>query len=308
MSSGKPNDLTLSLSLLFAVFLWGASNTGTKVVVSHWPPIWTGGSRFFCAGLVLLGILRWSDWLGTLRPLSRELSGRLWWRGGAVLAAYIVVFNSALQFTSVSHVALYLGASPIWAVLWESRPRFDRATLQRYGAAALALTGVFVLFWPAANLAQGHWTGEVLGLLASILWTTYGRQCRAFGSDLSGAETSAHTMWRAGVILLPLGFLEIARSGLEIRPSLILIHLYCILGGGVAAFAIWTTALRWWAASRVLLFNNLIPLSTTLWAWFWLNEQMSSTFWLALALVFGGVLLGQRKWDVASSKSALPPE
>jgi drug/metabolite transporter (DMT)-like permease len=310
MSSNAPKDSTLALSLVFAVFLWGANNTGTKLLVSHWPPVWTGGSRFFCAGLVLLGILRWSNLLGTAHRLNRDLSLRLWLRGGLVLASYIVIFNSALRYTSASHVALYLGASPIWALLWESRPGFNKQTLQRYGAAALALSGVFILFWPSARHARGNWPGEALALAASLLWTTYGRQCRAFGNALTGAETSAHTMWRAGVLLLPIGILELATSGgLEIRTDLVLVQLYCILGGGVAAFAIWTTALRWWPASKVLLFNNFIPLSTTLWARFWLKEQMSPTFWVALLLVLGGVVLAQWKWETPFPvRRPVPPE
>ena len=44
----------LALSLVFAVFLWGGNNAGVKFIVGAWPPIWTGASRFLCAGLVLL--------------------------------------------------------------------------------------------------------------------------------------------------------------------------------------------------------------------------------------------------------------
>jgi drug/metabolite transporter (DMT)-like permease len=307
MSGKKTNDAWLALSLVFAVCLWGGNNTGTKLVVQHWPPIWTGGSRFFCAGLLLLGLLHRTSWLGTPHALTKELNARLWWRGGLVLGAYIVTFNTALRFTSASHVALYLGAAPIWALLWESRPRRDWLTVQRYGAAGLALTGVFVLFWPSAHLSGGDWRGEVLGLAASLLWTTYGWQCRAFGGSLSGVETSAHTMWRAGLLLLPLGCVEIARGGLELRPDVIGIQVYCIVAGGVVAFAIWANALRSWSTSKVLLFNNLIPLSTTTWAHFWLREQITPTFWLALMLVLGGVLLGQWKWQPAPAR-AIPPE
>lgn len=56
--SDKKRDLVLGASLLFAVFLWGANNTGTKFIVGHWPAVWTGSSRFLCAGLVLLAFLK----------------------------------------------------------------------------------------------------------------------------------------------------------------------------------------------------------------------------------------------------------
>jgi len=306
--SDRRTNAFLGLSLLFAVFLWGANNTGTKFIVATWPPIWTGGSRFLCAGLLLLATLRWTNWLGKGSRLTPELRRRLWWRGGLSLAVYIVIFNSALQYTAASHVALYLGAAPVWALLWEGVPGRSWRTVQRYGAAALALVGVVVLFTPALKVANTRWVGEILALAASVLWTNYGRQCRALGAELSGAETSAHTMWRAGLLLLPLGGLEIWRRGLTWRTDLVAVQIYCILAGGVVAFAIWNNALRRWPTSQVLLFNNLIPLSTMSWAHICLGEMITPTFWVAMALIVSGVVLGQTDWQKVIALRAVPPE
>jgi drug/metabolite transporter (DMT)-like permease len=130
-----------------------------------------GGTRFLCAGLLLLGLLQRTSWFGAPNPVTPEIRRRLWWRGGLSLAAYIVCFNWALRLTSVSHVALYLGASPVWALLWEGRPQKSWRTVQRYAAAAFALAGVFVLFRPALKTAGSgeSWIGEALGLAASVL-------------------------------------------------------------------------------------------------------------------------------------------
>lgn len=295
--AGKTSNTRLALSLAFAVFLWGGNNTGTKVIVSAWPPIWTGSSRFLCAGLILLALLRWTRWLGATHAVTPEVQRRLWLRGGLSLATYIVCFNWALRFTSVSHVALYLGAAPVWALLWEGRPSKNWTTLKRYGAAGLALTGVLVLFWPALKRTSGSWLGEILGLTASVLWTNYGRQCRALSGTLSGAQVSAHTMWRAGVILMPLALVEIQQRGLIWRLDVVLVQVYCILAGGVVAFAIWNNALRYWPTSQVYLFNNLIPLSSMSWARVWLGEPVTATFWMAMILILTGVILAQTSWE-----------
>jgi len=295
--------------LVFAVFLWGGNNTGVKVLVANWPPIWVGGTRFLCAGLLLLAVLHWTDWLGAPSALSADLRRKLWRRSGLSLAGYIVIFNYAVRYTVVSHVALYLGAAPIWALLWEGRAGKDtRELLKRYAASALALVGVAVLFWPALRSSGGNAAGEVLGLVASVLWTNYGRQCRVLGSSLSGAEITAHTMWRAGVLLMPLALIEVAASGLVWSAGLVLVQGYCVIAGGVVAFALWTNALRHWKTSEVYLFNNLIPLSTTLWARAWLNEPMTPTFWLAMLLIVSGVLIGQTNWQRLFGGKWLPPE
>lgn len=283
--------------LLFAVFLWGANNTSIKVLVGAWPPVWTGASRFLLAGLLLLVLTRHTNWLGaSLRP-SAEVRRRLWLRGGLSLAIYLIAFNWSLRFTTVSHVALYLGAAPVWALLLEGFKGQPRGILlRRYGAALLALSGVAVLFAPALRGSSASLPGEVLGLAASFLWTWYGRECRTFAGQLSGAEITGHTMWRGGLILLPIGLWEIAQHGLPLTPKLVGLQTYSILGGGVVAFSLWMNALRHWRTSEVYLFNNLIPLSTTLWAWSTLGEPLSRTFWLAMVLIVAGVVFAQVSW------------
>jgi drug/metabolite transporter (DMT)-like permease len=304
----KPkSDGVVAAGLLLAGLLWGANNTGTKFIVSVWPPIWTGGARFLCAGLLMLGLLRWTRWLGSSHELTPAARRRLWWRGGVSLAVYIVVFNWAVRLTSASHVALYLGASPVWALLWEGPPQRDWHDARRYGAAVLALTGVLVLFGPSIFQARTSWPGELLGVAASVLWTHFGRECRVFAQEMSGAEVSAHTMWRAGVILLLVSVAEL-RNGLVWRWDVAGVLLYCILAGSVAAFAIWNTALRHWPTSRVLLFNNLIPLNTMAWARACLGERVSALFWPAMGLIAAGVVLGQVRREPPSAARLGPQE
>jgi len=182
------NNWIIIPGLLVAVFLWGGNNAGVKFLVQSWPPFFVGSTRFLLAGMLMFALLRRTRWLGGEGTLSPDLKRRLWLRGGLNLAAYVAVFNLALRFTAASHVALYLAASPVWALLWEGKSGATRGDLlKRYSAAALALLGVVVLFLPMQKTTSaGSLPGELLGLTASVLWTSYGRQCRALGSALSG--------------------------------------------------------------------------------------------------------------------------
>jgi drug/metabolite transporter (DMT)-like permease len=287
-------------SLLLVIFLWGGNNAGTKWLVAVWPPIWTGGIRFLCAGLLLLAVLRFTSWLGEYRPPTPQLRRQLWLRGGLCLALYIVVFNWALRLTAASHVALYLGASPVWTLLWEERPQRTWASTRRYGAALLALAGVLVLFWPAMRTARLDLLGEFFGLAASILWANFSHQVRILSADLSGAEVAAHTMWMSGVLLMPFGLAEICMHGLVVNAGCLGVQAFCILFGSVIPYALWNNALGRWRTSRVVLFNNLIPLSTMTWAHFFLGEPVTSTFWAAMILIVAGVVFGQANWQKLS--------
>jgi drug/metabolite transporter (DMT)-like permease len=289
----KPNHGAIASGLLLAVFLWGANNTGVKFLVRSWPPIAIGSTRFLAAGLLLLALLRCTRWFGGQTPPTAEMKKRLWMRSGLSLALYIVAFNWALKLTALSHVALYLGAAPVWALLWEGPPERNWKSLQLYGAAALAFGGVLVLFLPTLHGGNVRLLGEILGLACSVLWTHFGRQCRSLGRELSGAEIAAHTFWRAGLMLLPLAALEMATHEMPWRTDLALVQLFCVVGGGVVAFALWNNGLRHWKTSQVYLFNNLIPLSNMAWANVCLGEPITARFWISMLLIGAGVLLGQ---------------
>ena len=304
----KPSNSAISAGLLFAIFLWGANNAGIKFLVGFWPPMFVGSTRLIASGLVLFALFRWTNIFESQSKLSPELKRKLWWRGGLNLALYILAFNLALTMTSVSHVALYLGASPVWAVLWEGKPDKSWKTVQRYFAATLASVGVVVLFWPALKTGSTHLLGEILALGGSVLWTNYGRQCRAFAQELSGAEITAYTFWRAGVFLAPIAVFELAMKPIAWRTDLFLIQLFCIFASGVVAFALWNNALRHWKTSQVYLFTNLIPLSTMAWAHIFLDEQITKTFWFAMVLIVAGVLIGQTNWQKIFGKRWLPVE
>ena len=292
----QKNNSAIASGLLLTTILWGGNNAGTKWLVGSWPPVFTGGTRFLFAGFILLAVLRFTSLLGQFESLTRSQYRSLWLRGGISLAAYVVTFCWAFKLTAASHVALYLGASPVWALLWEERPQRSWASARRYGAALLALAGVFVLFWPALKTGDTNLTGEFLGLLASFLWANYSHQSRLLAAQINGLEVAANSMWMAGVTLLPFALIE-ARRGLPVDAHHLGVQSFCILLGSVVPYALWNTALRHWQTSRVLLFNNLIPLSTMVWVHLTLDEPITPTIYMAMVLIVAGVLLGQMDWS-----------
>jgi len=294
----KKNNAAIAASLLLVVIMWGGNNVGTKWLVATWPVIWTGSTRFLVAGFFLLGILRFTNWLGEFQPLTWESYRQLSIRGGLSLAAYIVVFAWALRLTAASHVALYIGASPIWALLWEERPKKNWASVRRYGAALLAVAGVLVLFWPVLKTGkQTNLLGELCGLASSITWANFNHQGRFLAAKIPGLEIAANAMWMAGVWLLPFGLLEIAARGFATDSRHFFVQSLCIMFGGVVPYALWNSALRHWRTSQVMLFNNFIPLTTTVWAHFILREPITPTFCEAMGLIVAGVALGQADWS-----------
>jgi drug/metabolite transporter (DMT)-like permease len=181
----------------------------------------------------------------------------------------------------------------VWIVLVEAWLGGSGFNLRRLLAAALALAGVLVLTWPALQGATLHLAGELLGLTSSFLWTAYSYQVRQLSKRVNGTEAAAHSMWMAGVWLLPLGLWDGGHQAIAIGAASLTVMAFIVVFGSVIPYALWNSALRHWPASQVMLFTNLIPLSTSLWALGILGEPMTHTFWLAMILIVAGVFLGQ---------------
>ncbi len=293
MSQRRP-DAAIGAGIVLGILLWGGNNVALKRIVATWPPLFTGATRFLVAGLLLLGLLRWTRWLGEWKSPDAALRRDLWWRAGFSLAVYIAACNWTLRFIPASHFALDMATSPIWALLAEHNVQKPGERRRRWIATLLAFAGVAVLIAPAFR-AGGQWWGELAGIGTAVLWTWHNRQCKAVATRLSGTAVTAHAMWRAGWLLLPGAVAEVWFAGKfpAMEPRLLGLHAYCITLGGVLPFALWNDALGRWPVSRVALFGNLIPASTMAWNWATSGEPVSPTFGIAMALIVVGVVIGQ---------------
>jgi len=110
------------------------------------------------------------------------------------------------------------------------------------------------------------------------------------------------------VLLLPWALVEAGRQGIVWRDDYVGVFAFTVLGGAVVPFALWSHGLRHWSTSQVYLFNNFIPLTTTLWAYFCLGEPVTGRFWVAMLLVVTGVVLGQTDWQRIFGPRWVPEE
>ena len=280
------------MGLLMASLLWGGNNVATKHLVDHWPPIWTTCTRFFMAGSLLLVLARCTSWFGAYRPVTPQLNRMLWFRGSLSFTAYILAFIWALKWSSAAHMGLLFATSPLWALLWEIREAHRYEWFKRLVAALLALAGVAILFQQSLHHQPSHLLGNILGLAASVLWTHYSRVCRDLGQHLSSAQLNGHHFLRTCCWLLPLAVADQLSADIPMLGSLWACQMYSVVGAGIAAFALWTNALTHWPTSRVMLFVNLIPLTTVMWGWLIFEHKVEASFWWAMFLVMIGVLIG----------------
>ena len=296
-----PPNAIIAGMLCLTVLFWGANNTGLKFLVKEWPPFWVISSRIWLVGGILALLLRYTRWMGIAAPIPPGVGRVLWLRAGLSLAAYFATITYSLKFISAPQMALHLATSPVWGLVFESRPRANWTVVRKYAAACLALGGVVVLLWPKIKSGAFAWKGDLLAQIASMLWTLYGRECRGLSRHFSGAQITCATMWRAAAWLVPATLWELATVPIRFTLSLIGVHAYCTVFGGIIAFAFYAHALRFWPVSQVFLFNNLIPASTMAFSYLLMGEEVSRTFWIAVSMVTVAVVAGRSDSGSGSS-------
>ena len=297
------------LIALFTVFVWGITFVSTKVLLQSFSPLWVLFLRF------VLGFLA----LAIIRPHILKLHDRHheWLFIGAGLmgiAAYYLLENIALVYTTATVASVIIAASPLFTALI-SAALGDRSNLRPrfFIGFAMAMIGLIVVSFSSANasleagssislLGNSNLFGDLLALLAALTWAIYSILVNKI-SDL-GYETIASTkrifLW--GLVFI---FPVILLFGLPV-PSLplfldginLLNFLFLGLIASAACFVTWGIAVGRLGATASTTFIYLVPVVSTVFAIIILGEPLTIGVVVGTALTIGGLLISQNRETV----------
>jgi drug/metabolite transporter (DMT)-like permease len=277
--------------ILLLASIWGASYLFIKVAVEDIEPAPMMAARTLLAGVVLLVYL-----VATLgRPAAiRDL--RAGWRPALVLG----IFNAAVPFWLVAWGEKHVDSSvagiaqstvPIFTFVlaWRFLPS-EPVGPGRIAGIGLGLAGVAILagFHPGGGwLAAAGTLAVVLSSLSYAVGGVYG-QLRV--QTVSGPVLATGSMLVGGMILLPLGLLQLpdhAPSGEAIAALLAL----ALLGTAFAQLVLFRV-LRLYGSRRLSLVTYLMPGFALAYGAVLLDEPVTVAALVGLALILLGVALG----------------
>jgi drug/metabolite transporter (DMT)-like permease len=293
--------------LLLVSGLWGASYLFIKVALEDMEPSTMMTIRLLLAGLVMLVVL-------SVRAGFRKTVSDL--RGVGRHALVLGVINGALPFWLIawgekyvdSGVAAIANATvPIFVTLLAIRIRpSERATGSRLAGILIGLAGVAVLV--GVDPSGGWWA--VAGALAIVLSSlSYGRANLYTQDNLP--STSAPVIVCAvglvgGLVILPAGIVQAPSSfpGLEAIGAVLALTL---LGTVIASIAHYTMLQRYGSA-RTSLVAYLIPVTALAYGAGILDEPLTLSALLGLALILAGVALGSGLARITRRTAPRPAE
>lgn len=285
-------DATGASLLIGFSMLLGLNQALVKIVNSGFAPVFQSGLRSICA---FFPVLLWALWRG--RRLSlRDGSLGPGLLNGLLFSGEFCLLFLALDYTSVSRVSLFFYTMPLWVALGA---HFlipgERLTLVKILGLSIALAGVLIGLASRTGAASAEaWIGDLLSLLAALFWASIALLSRT--TRLSECSPEMNLLYQLGVSAIILTLLSPLFGDLirDVTPSIIMIFIFQVVFVVAIGFVVWFWILSVYPVAEMASFSLLTPIFGIIAGWWIFDEQLSSGFFLALALVGAGLILVNR--------------
>ena len=292
MMERKPLDASAVALMLGLCVFWGLQQVAVKLALPHMGAIMQIGLRSAIAALLVCVVIWWhgggSLKAGTLRP------GII---AGTLFAVEFICVAAGLEFTTASHMSVFLYTAPVFTVLglhWLV-PGERLGPVQWAGVLA-AFAGIAVAFSGGFSAQGRDWMhmliGDALGVMGGAFWGATTVWIRR--SALSEAPPTATLLYQLGVcgIVMTGVALALGQGASVTMTGVVWASLFfqsVIIA--FLSFLLWFWMLRRYLASRLTVFSFMTPLFGVGFGVLLLNDPIDARFAAGAALVMTGVIL-----------------
>ncbi|NEX62927.1 DMT family transporter [Noviherbaspirillum galbum] len=289
----RPLDATAMLTLLVLCILWGLQQVAVKAVAPSVSPTLQLGLRSLVAAALVYGLIlvrgpRLALRDGTLLPGL----------GAGLLFAIEFLFAAVgLQYTTASHMSVFLYTAPIFTVLGlQLMVPGERLSPRQWAGVLAAFAGVAVAFSNGFSSSEKSMTdmllGDALGVLGGLFWaaTTVLIRCSAL-SEAPPATTLFYQLAGCGVLLSAIAVGSGQHHGMQLTPLAWGSLFFQSVIVAFASYLAWFWLLRRYLASRVTVFSFLTPMFGVGFGVLILHDPVDIRFGIGALMVLAGVVL-----------------
>ncbi len=286
---------------LFTIFVWGITFVSTKVLLVDISPLWILLLRFVL-GLCILCVMR-----PRILRLQKRTDEVLFAAAGATgIAAYYLLENVALVFTTATAVGVIVAASPLFTALI-SAALGDRSSVNArfFCGFTLAMTGLVVV--GVGTIGEDDIVGftgfdlfgDMLALAAALVWAVYSTLVARIAQK--GYETIAATkrafVWGVTFILVVTLIFDpnIPQPSVLLDWQNVLNLLFLGAIASATCFVTWGVAVKHLGATATSTYIYLVPAITATASILILREPLNAFIILGLAMTIAGLLLSQKR-------------
>lgn len=291
------------LLALFCTILWGTAYPAVKIgyelfaidSANDFGKLLFAGLRFTLAGLMTLAV-------SVILQKKLVIPQRQHWRGIALLGLvqttgqYIFFYLGLSNTTGVKGSILYALATFFVVIFAHFLFPDDKMNLQKILGCCIGFVGVLLITFDGTGLGGGFtFTGEgfiMLSTLSSALGALISRSV-AQGQD--PVVVTGYQLTGGGLILIFIGLIGHGYFDSVTAPGILLLLYMAFLSA--AAFTVWTMLLKYNPASKIAVYNFLIPIFGTTFSVMFLNESIFNLrSLLALILACAGIYIVNKEF------------
>jgi drug/metabolite transporter (DMT)-like permease len=288
-----PGPAAFALMVLLCT-IWGLQQVAIKFTLPGISPVLQVGLRSLGAAVL---VFAWARLRG-LKLFGADETLRPGVLAGTLFALEFACIFAGLEHTAASRMVVFLYTAPCFTVLglhWFVPG--ERIGLRHGLGVALAFAGIIAAFAEGMGRTAtadfpSMWLGDLLGVVAAILWAATTVVIR--GSSLGRVAAARVLLYQLAVsaaIALPLSFLMGEPGITAPTPTVLLSLAYQTVMVAFASYLTWFWLLTRFLASRLMVFSFLTPLFGVAFGVLLLNEHLSAQFGLAALLVVAGIVL-----------------
>ncbi len=276
---------------------WGFQQIAMKLAAPSLHPVMQNGLRSLIGTVLLIALMAARRESFSLRD-GRLLAGL---GAGALFAGEFLMVGLGLQYTTASHLVVFLYTAPIFTALGlhffvageHLRSTQWIGVLLAFAGLALAFSNGF-----AASSQNSHemLIGDALGVIGGLMWSATTLLIR--GSSLSEAppmQTLLYQLAVGALLLLIAGALMGQWHAVTMTPVAWASLAFQGVGVAFASFLAWFWLLRHYLASRLSAFSFLTPMFGVSFGVLLLGDPLDPRFIGGAVLVLAGIVLVNRK-------------
>lgn len=294
------------LIALFTIFVWGTTFVSTKVLLQDLTPLWILLLRFAIGFAVLCAmrphVLRLKDRKHELLFIAAGATG---------IAAYYLLENVALVFTTATAVGVIVAASPLFTTVI-SALLGDRSSMNArfFIGFAIAMGGLVAVGIGAEpdsmrlSLGGASAFGDALALLAALVWAVYSVLVQKISS--LGYETVASTkrtfLWGLVFMVPTFALFNDCFVPLEtlIRWDNALNLLFLGVVASAACFVTWGVSVKHLGPAVSTTYIYLVPAITATASILLIGEPLNALIVSGVFMTVAGLLLSQGREPTAA--------
>lgn len=298
------NNASATLGYHFVAFLivaiWGSTFVFTKILLQNGlSPAQIFTLRFIIAYLLMvIGSLASGKKFVLFSDSLRDefIMLMLGITGGSL---YFLTENASMLYTTATNTSLIVCTCPLFAILLV-------AVVYRHSehiSKMQALGSIIACLGMAVVVLNGHFVlhlspiGDMLALGACLCWAVYSLLMKPASQRYSTLFITRKVFFYGLVTIIPYYIIEPGFPPMEVllRTEVVVNLLFLGIVASMLCFVLWNwviAKLGTVAATNWVYFN---PITTIIFAWWLLNEQITVWFMLGSLLIISGMILSDKK-------------